>query len=106
MVEEILKTVAVMGILAVVLGLLLAIAGKYMEVKVDPRIEGVTKLLPGANCGACGCAGCADLAKLLVNGEKTSVSTCKVIKADNKIKVKDYLDNTPGPDGACVKVTL
>ncbi len=103
---EILKTIAVMGALAVVLGLLLAIAAKYLEVKIDPRIEAVNKMLPGANCGACGCAGCADLAKALVTGKIDKISACRVSKPDARVKIKDYLDKTPGPDGAIAQVTI
>lgn len=103
---EILKTVAVMGALAIALGLMLAVAAKYLEVKIDPRIEAVNKMLPGANCGACGCAGCADLAKALVTGKIDKVSACRVSKPDARAKIKEYLDKTPGPDGAIAKVTI
>jgi Na+-translocating ferredoxin:NAD+ oxidoreductase subunit B len=105
-VVEILKTVAVMGALAIVLGLMLAISSKYLAVKIDERIEAVNKMLPGANCGACGCAGCADLAKALVTGKITNVSACKVSKMDARVKIKTYLDQTPGPDGSIANVTL
>ena len=44
----------------------LAIAEKYLSTPQDPRIEKVTGLLPGANCGGCGFAGCADYARAVV----------------------------------------
>lgn len=86
-----------------VLGLVLGISSKVFEVKVDPRIEQVTKLLPGYNCGACGYPGCAGMAEALVNKE-TAVITCKPIKPDGKQKVIDYLQSTPGPDGSTITV--
>jgi RnfABCDGE-type electron transport complex B subunit len=46
----------------------LAAAEKYFTVKQDPRIDQVTELLPGANCGGCGYAGCADYARAIVDG--------------------------------------
>ncbi len=104
--QEILKTIAVMGALAIALGLMLAVAAKYLEVKIDPRIEAVNKMLPGANCGACGCAGCADLAKALVTGKIDKISSCRVSKPDARVKIKEYLDQTPGPDGSIAKVTI
>ena len=43
---------------------------------------------------------------VLVTGEAPAISGCKIIKADKKQLVKDYLDNTPGPDGTTVNVKL
>lgn len=53
-----------MGIL---FGVLLTVASKVFAVKTDERVEKITELLPGANCGACGFAGCADYADAVVN---------------------------------------
>ena len=66
MLETILISAAVVALLGLVLGLLIALTAKKFEVKVDPRIEEIQALLPGANCGACGFAGCADLADAIV----------------------------------------
>ncbi|QSH41573.1 RnfABCDGE type electron transport complex subunit B [Lentisphaerota bacterium ZTH] len=60
---------AAMAIIGAVLGCIIGIAVKIFKVEVDPRIELVTELLPGANCGGCGKAGCADFAKSVVDGE-------------------------------------
>ena len=43
----------------------LAIAARLLAVHEDPRIEAVTAILPGLNCGACAYAGCADYAKAI-----------------------------------------
>jgi len=100
--------IAVLILLAIsaVLGLLLAVASKFLKVEQDERIDKVIELLPGYNCGACGKAGCAAFAEALVNGEVKAVSGCKVIKPDKKQEIKDYLDNTPGADGTYTSVTL
>ena len=63
--------------IALVLGVLLAIASKVFAVKTDPRIPEITELLPGANCGGCGYAGCAACAEAIVNGV-AKVSACTV----------------------------
>jgi len=55
--------------LATLQGLVIGIAGKLFAVDTDPRIEKVTEMLPGANCGGCGRAGCADFAKAVCAGE-------------------------------------
>lgn len=59
-------TMAVIGIL---LGVIIGIAVRVFKVEVDPRLDLVTELLPGANCGGCGKAGCADFAKSVLAGE-------------------------------------
>ena len=41
-----------------VLGLGLGVADKYLKVEADVRVEKVTSLLPGYNCGGCGFPGC------------------------------------------------
>ena len=102
----ILTAVIIAVIIAAVLGLLLAVASKYLHVEQDERIDKVTAMLPGYNCGACGKAGCAAFGEALVTGEAPAVSGCKVIKPDKKQAIKDYLDNTPGPDGTVVNVKL
>jgi Na+-translocating ferredoxin:NAD+ oxidoreductase subunit B len=50
-------------------GVVLGIAGKKFAVEVDPRVEQILVLTPGANCGACGLAGCAAFAEAVVAGE-------------------------------------
>lgn len=102
--EAILSAVVMMIILGAVLGLGLGIADKYLRVEVDERVETVSSMLPNYNCGSCGYAGCSGLAEALVNGEVTSVGTCRPCKADQKKKIVEYLNTTPGPDGNCVKV--
>lgn len=51
------------------LGGIIGLFAKIFRVESDSRIELVTELLPGANCGGCGKAGCADFAKSVVAGE-------------------------------------
>ena len=60
-----------MGGLGLILGAVIGIFAKYFKVDSDPRVELVTELLPGANCGGCGKAGCSDFAKSVVSGENS-----------------------------------
>ena len=105
-VNTIVTPVVIAVSIAVVLGLLLAVASKFLYVEQDERVDGVVSLLPGYNCGACGRAGCQAFAEAIVAGEVPSISGCKVIKPDKKAELKNYLDNTPGPDGSIVKISL
>ena len=60
--EAIMMPVVVLGITGVLMGLFLAYASKKFEVEVDPKVEAILAVLPGANCGACGFPGCAGYA--------------------------------------------
>ncbi|MBD9206308.1 MAG: ferredoxin, partial [Clostridiales bacterium] len=46
--------IVVLGALAIIFGLILAIAAKVFEVEVDPRLPEIMGCLAGANCGGCG----------------------------------------------------
>ena len=46
--------IILVAVLGGIFGLVLATAGKKFAVEEDPRINEVTNLLPGANCGGCG----------------------------------------------------
>ena len=65
----------VMGGLGVVIGTGLAVASKIFYVYVDPIVEKIDGLLPGANCGGCGYPGCAANAEAIVAG-KSSPNSC------------------------------
>jgi electron transport complex protein RnfB len=47
----------------------LALASRVFYVEVDPRVEKILEVLPGANCGACGKPGCQGFAEAVVKGE-------------------------------------
>ena len=102
----ILRAVAVVLVISALMGLLLAVADKYLYVQVDERIEQVSSMLPNANCGGCGFPGCAGFAEALVEGKAKKVSQCRPSKPEAREKIKDYLANTPGPDGNTVTVDL
>ena len=99
---------AVLTLLALgaALGAMLGIANKFLYVEDDPRVVTVTGMLPGANCGGCGFPGCGGFASALVEGGANKVSACAVSNAETRTKIATYLNETPGPDGTCVKVTV
>jgi electron transport complex protein RnfB len=69
--------VSVLGGLGLLFGIILSIASKVFAVKVDPKVEEIRKVLPGANCGACGFPGCDGLASAIAAG-KAPVNGCSV----------------------------
>ena len=72
-------------------GVLIGVLSKVFAVKVDPRLEEVTKMLPGYNCGSCGYPGCSGLATQLVAG-KASSTLCKPGKQEMRDRIKAYLE--------------
>lgn len=77
----IISAICLMALLGLVLGMVIGWFAKLFKVESDPRIELVTELLPGANCGGCGKAGCSDFAKSVVAGENPP-SKCPVSSAE------------------------
>ena len=67
--EGVLVSVAILGGVGFTFGTLIALANSKLKVWEDPRIDTVSDLLPGSNCGACGQAGCRAFAELAVSGE-------------------------------------
>ena len=66
---EIIISIAILGGLGLVFGLVLAAASKIFYVESDPRLDLLNEALPGANCGGCGYAGCGGYAEAVLNGE-------------------------------------
>ncbi|QSX07280.1 RnfABCDGE type electron transport complex subunit B [Sedimentibacter sp. zth1] len=87
---DILKAVGVLGALGLVFGIVLGIAGKIFEVKVDPKVAKIRELLPGANCGACGFPGCDGMSKAMASGEMPATG-CPVSNADAVKKISEVL---------------
>ena len=83
--------IAVLGVLAIVFGLILAVAAKVFEVEVDPRLPEIQACLAGANCGGCGFAGCRGLADALVKRADISSLFCPVGGAEVMKTVAAYL---------------
>lgn len=71
----VLAAALVLGFLAVLFGIGLAVASRVFHVSMDPRIEQIEDVLPGVNCGACGYGGCSAYASGVVARE-TGPSEC------------------------------
>lgn len=67
--------VLLLGGIGMAVGIVLAVASKVFYVWVDPKVEAITEVLPGANCGGCGLPGCGSNAEAIVAG-KSSPSSC------------------------------
>jgi electron transport complex protein RnfB len=67
--SSILTPVAILGGLGLTFGTLIALAHWKLKVWEDPRIDQLSDILPGANCGACGYAGCRAFAEAAISGD-------------------------------------
>jgi Na+-translocating ferredoxin:NAD+ oxidoreductase subunit B len=92
-----LNAVSMMLVLGAALGLILAIAGKVFYVEVDTRVEQITNMLPGYNCGACGFPGCAGLAEALVSGDAKSPTQCKPSTEAHRTRITTFMETGVDP---------
>jgi Na+-translocating ferredoxin:NAD+ oxidoreductase subunit B len=80
-----------------ILGLMLAIADKFLYVEVDTRVEQIINMLPGYNCGACGFPGCAGLAEALVSGDAKSPTQCKPSSEAHRTRITTFMETGVDP---------
>ncbi len=62
------SSILVLGFLGLFFGSGLAFASKKFAVEVDPKVDEILAILPGANCGACGVPGCSAYAEAVAAG--------------------------------------
>ena len=93
-------SVAILGGVALTFAILIALANKKLKVWEDPRIDAVSDLLPGSNCGACGSAGCRAFAEELVGG-KVQPASCTQLGADDIVDIADYDGRSTGGQMVC-----
>ena len=86
----IITAIILMAFLGLILGIVIGTFAKLFKVETDPRIELVTELLPGANCGGCGTAGCADFAKSVGAGVNPP-GKCPVCSAEQVTSIAKAL---------------
>ena len=71
----ILLAAAVLGLMAVAASYILGWANRAFHVEVDPKVEAILDVLPGANCGGCGFVGCGEYAEAVAAGN-AEVTQC------------------------------
>ena len=79
-----------LALLAVLLSGILLLAGRFLRVEEDPRLERLVNLLPGTNCGACGQPGCRAFAEALLKGEAVPAG-CSVSSQPARERIAIYL---------------
>lgn len=77
----VISIIAVMGLVGVFFGFVLAIANKKLAVELNPLIHIVEEVLPKGQCGACGYAGCQAYAEAVVMNPDVAPDLCSPGKA-------------------------
>ncbi len=83
-------SVAILGGVGMTFGALIALANARFRVEEDPRVDALSDILPGANCGACGFAGCRAFAEAVIDG-RTPPAKCTVMSEGEREDVSDLL---------------
>lgn len=65
---DILIALLVVGAVALVAGVLLALISRFFGIEEDVKVKKLRECLPGINCGACGYKGCDDYAAAMAKG--------------------------------------
>ena len=86
----VLGSVYILAGVGLVFATFIALAYRRLRVYEDPRIDMVTTMLPGANCGACGMPGCRGFAEQIVLG-KAKPAGCNVINDEGAAAIAQYL---------------
>lgn len=84
MVEMILASAILIGLIGTVIALLLNFAGDRFYVEPNKKAEQIRALLPGNNCGGCGYAGCDALAEAIA-AEQAPPDGCPMCTNTEKI---------------------
>jgi Na+-translocating ferredoxin:NAD+ oxidoreductase RNF subunit RnfB len=90
MFHAVLLSVEILAGVGLVFAAFIALAYWKLRVWEDPRIDIVTSMLPGANCGACGFPGCRGFAEQVVAG-KAKPAGCNVIDEGGAASIASYL---------------
>ena len=90
MLPAVLRSVEILAGVGLVFAAFIALAYWKLRVWEDPRIDVVTSMLPGANCGACGFPGCRNFAEQAVAGAVKPAS-CNVINEEGAALIASYL---------------
>lgn len=101
-----LNAIVMMIVLGAALGLLLGVAGVFFTVEEDTRVEQITAMLPGLNCGACGFPGCNGLANALVSGEAKSPTLCKPSKESHRSRITAFMETGIDPQASAHSHTV
>jgi len=90
------SAILIVGVLALLFGLLLGFAAIRFKVEGDPLVDKIDALLPQTQCGQCGFAGCRPYATAIAKGE-ADINQCPPGGQATIIALADLLGRDPKP---------
>ena len=87
----IVSSIIVLGVIGLASAIILYFVAQKFKVEEDTRIDEVTELLPGANCGGCGYPGCRGFAEACVKADTLDNMLCPVGGLPVMCKVSEVL---------------
>jgi Na+-translocating ferredoxin:NAD+ oxidoreductase RNF subunit RnfB len=93
--SDTLLSVLILGGVGLFFAMMIALAHSKLRVWEDPRIDVVSSMLPGVNCGACGLPGCRGFAEKAVAGE-IEPAKCNVLNEAGIVAIADFLGVAAG----------
>ena len=87
----IVSSIIVLGVIGLASAIILYLVAQKFKVEEDTRIDVVTELLPGANCGGCGYPGCRGFAEACVKADTLENMLCPVGGLPVMCKVSEVL---------------
>ncbi len=91
-----LTAIIVLGLLAIVFGLLLGFAAVRFKVEGDPIVDQIDKLLPQTQCGQCSYPGCRPYAQAIANNE-ADINQCPPGGNDTIVALAELLNREAKP---------
>lgn len=91
----IIASIVILGTIGLAFGFGLAYIAKKLAIEEDERVEEISEILPGTNCGGCGNASCQELAKALVAGD-ASPTDCVVADVEVTEEIASILGEEVG----------
>lgn len=90
------SAILIVGVLALVFGLLLGFAAVRFRVEGDPLVDKIDALLPQTQCGQCGFAGCRPYATAISKGD-ADINQCPPGGQTTIVALADLLGRDPKP---------
>ena len=87
----IISSIIVLGVIGLASAVILYFVAQKFKVEEDTRIDDVTELLPGANCGGCGYPGCRGFAEACVKADTLENMLCPVGGLPVMCKISEVL---------------
>ncbi len=90
MIEQILYPALAIGAIGLFFGAVLAFSSIIFKIETDERIDKISEILPGANCGGCGFAGCSAFAKEIVSNG-APVTRCNLMNSEKALQIGEIM---------------